>query len=246
MKVRGTGGTATPLTGVATTREPTAVEPVAAARSAGRMPDTATIAGIPETELSPKVQAAIGQLMAEVQDLRVELDQARKRINYLEQLADQDSLAPVMNRRAFVRELTRMMAFSERYGVPGSVLYFDVDDMKQINDTRGHVAGDAALKHIGDTLLREVRASDVVGRLGGDEFGVILAQSDQTAATAKAESLAAAIRGTPVTTNGQSFTIDISYGVHVFTTGDKVDDALDAADQAMYAQKRTNTPAAND
>jgi len=70
-----------------------------------------------------------------------------------------------------VRQLTRTIAFSHRYGVPASVVYFDVNNMKLINDEHGHPAGDAALCHIAGVLRENTRSSDIVGRLGGDEFG---------------------------------------------------------------------------
>ena len=114
--------------------------------------------------------------MHEVQRMRQELEQADKRVAYLEKLADEDSLVPVANRRAFVRELSRMVAYSERYNSVSSVLYFDIDGFKEINDKHGHAPGDAALQHIAEIFSLNVRESDVVGRLGGDEFGVILAQ----------------------------------------------------------------------
>ncbi|MEE8145917.1 MAG: diguanylate cyclase, partial [Kiloniellales bacterium] len=91
--------------------------------------------------------------MAEVQRLRDELERAKKRLNQLEALADRDALTPVLNRRAFVRELSRMMAFTVRYKTPSSVLYFDVNGMKQINDSLGHAAGDAALNHLAGVLV---------------------------------------------------------------------------------------------
>src|SRR3546814_11162996 len=77
-----------------------------------------------------------------------------------------------------------MAAFEERYGAAGAVLYFDVNGLKALNDTHGHAAGDAVLKRVCEILLRDTRASDVVGRLGGDEFGVILAQSGMEPAAA--------------------------------------------------------------
>ncbi|NIA68474.1 GGDEF domain-containing protein [Pelagibius litoralis] len=196
--------------------------------------------GIPEAELTPKVRQALQQLMVEVYQLRQDLDEAKQRVGYLEQLADQDTLAPVLNRRAFIRELTRMSAFAERYGAAGSVLYFDVNGMKQINDGHGHAAGDAALKRIAEVLLRNVRASDVVGRLGGDEFGVILAQSDLEVSNAKAESLAQAIAAEEIEWNGGTLSLSAAYGVHPLSAGQKVDEALEAADRAMYVNKRSN------
>jgi len=200
--------------------------------------DLTTLAGIPQTELTPQVSAAIGMLMAEVQKLREELSQSRKRIEFLETLADQDALAPVLNRRAFVRELTRMIAYSERYDVAGSVLYFDVDDMKQVNDQLGHAAGDAVLTRVAETLVRESRASDVVGRLGGDEYAVILSQADVQTAAAKAASLAQAVAAETIDWESEKINVTLSYGVHTFAGGEQVEQALDAADRAMYARKR--------
>ena len=89
--------------------------------------DTATVLGVPEAELTPKVRAALSQLMEEVDGIRNALQEAQRRIDYLERVADQDSLLPVYNRRAFVRELSRVMAYSERYGTPSGVIYFDIN-----------------------------------------------------------------------------------------------------------------------
>ncbi len=222
-------------------------DPVEPARPVGRSEtaghgqptDVATVMGIPEAELTPKVRAAIGELMAEVQRLRGELQQAVKRVGYLEELADQDTLTPVLNRRAFVRELSRTISFAERYDSTSSVLYFDLNDMKRINDTHGHGAGDAALSHVADVLVQSVRSSDIVGRLGGDEFGVILAQADRETAMTKAKELAAAIRAKPVEWNGERLVVEVAHGAHTFTGSEKVNDALDAADRAMYAHKQT-------
>ena len=197
--------------------------------------------GIPEAELTPKVRAAIGQLLEEVQRTRQELEQAKKRVDHLEQLADQDTLTPVLNRRAFVRELSRVMAFSERYGAASAVLYFDVNGLKAINDTHGHAAGDAALSHVAQVLMHQVRGSDIVGRLGGDEFGVILVQVDSQGAQAKATQLAQAIEAQPVAWNGDALTVGASFGVHSLTPGQQADEALDAADRAMYERKRNSS-----
>ena len=201
--------------------------------------DSVSILGIPDAELTPKVRGAIMGLLEEVQRLREELGQTGKRIAYLEQLADQDTLLPVINRRAFVRELSRMLSFGERYGVISSVLYFDVNGMKQINDTYGHAAGDAALGRVARVLAGSVRESDVVGRLGGDEFGVILAQSEIPLAHEKAESLAAQIAAAPLEWKGELLPIRVSYGAYAFAgDGSSADSVLEQADKAMYERKR--------
>jgi diguanylate cyclase (GGDEF)-like protein len=211
----------------------------AASESAAPRPitDSSSVLGIPPNELTPKVQHAIEQLMEEVESLRRELDQSRQRITYLEQLADQDALAPVANRRAFVRELTRIMAFSERYNAPSSLIYFDVNGLKPINDTYGHPAGDAALMRIADLLLENVRESDVVGRLGGDEFGVILSHADEATAREKAISLVETIAAHPLDWNGHEIPVAVSYGIYIFQGGDSPGQALAAADRAMYENK---------
>jgi diguanylate cyclase (GGDEF)-like protein len=214
----------------------------AAASAYGKAAEV-SLAGIPEAELTPKVRAALLALMEEVQQLRGELQDSKARISYLERLADEDSLTPLANRRAFVRELGRMVSFAQRYGVPASVLYFDVNGMKEINDRHGHAAGDAALLHVAKLLVDNVRSSDVVGRLGGDEFGVILAQTDDERARAKAESLARTIEATPLSWDGNDIPISAAHGAYSFSGQDDAMQAIAAADRAMYDHKRTQRPA---
>ena len=196
------------------------------------------LAGISEESLSPELRAAVAGLAAERDRLREELAKARVKIASLERLADEDALTPVANRRAFVRQLTRMIAFTHRYGVPASVVYFDVNNMKQINDAHGHPAGDAALRHIAGVLRDNIRSSDVVGRLGGDEFGVILAQTDEEQAHGKAAALAEAIVRAPLRWDGLDLPVSAAYGVHSFSGNDDPQHAIEAADRAMYEQKR--------
>jgi diguanylate cyclase (GGDEF)-like protein len=204
-----------------------------------RHADAAALPGIDGGALTPELREAVGRLADELHRLREELARARSRIASLERLADEDALIPVANRRAFVRQLTQMIAFSHRYGVPASVVYFDVNNMKHINDAHGHPAGDAALRRIATVLRDNVRASDTVGRLGGDEFGVILAQTDEAQAQAKAASLAAAIAAEPLPWGEATIAVSAAYGVYAFTSDDDPQQALEAADRAMYEQKRT-------
>jgi diguanylate cyclase (GGDEF)-like protein len=188
------------------------------------------------------LDSELTRLQAERELMQRELEDARARIALLERLADEDSLAPIANRRAFVRELSRMIAFTRRYGPPSSVIYFDVNGMKQINDTHGHPAGDAALRHVAEILSKNVRESDIVGRLGGDEFGVILAQTSQEQANAKAVALAQAIASTSLHWGKFDITVTAAYGVYSFTGSDDAQVAIEAADKAMYKQKRVRQP----
>ncbi|MEQ9641205.1 MAG: GGDEF domain-containing protein [Alphaproteobacteria bacterium] len=240
-------GETRPVSGVGGTRrekDATARYQKAAALGDSAPVDSTSILGIPETELTPKVRSAIMTLMAEVDRLRQELEQTKGRLGNLEQLADQDTLAPVANRRAFVRELSRVISYSERYKAPSSLVYFDLNAFKSINDSMGHAAGDAALLHVAKLLVDNIRESDVVGRLGGDEFGVILAHADEAQAQEKAVSLVQLIADTPVEFNGKVFHVQLAYGISTFAGGESVSDAIAAADRAMYANKAAGKKAA--
>ena len=206
--------------------------------SARSIEDVATFLGISQAELTKNVHNGLAQLLVEVDRLRQELEARERRIAYLERLADEDPLTPILNRRAFVRELSRMMAYAERYGVTSSVLFFDVNGMKRINDTFGHATGDDVLTNIANCLLGNVRSSDVVGRLGGDEFGVLLAQTDERAAANKAADLAAVIQADTGALEGKTLDVSVSFGVFTFDGKGEPQEVLDAADKKMYRQKQ--------
>jgi diguanylate cyclase (GGDEF)-like protein len=207
-------------------------------------PVPASVLGIPEAEFTPRVRDAIMGLMSEVDTLRRELGETRKRLDEVEKAADQDGLLPLLNRRAFVRELTRYIAFTGRYNTPASLIYFDLNHMKTVNDSHGHAAGDAVLKHFADVLQAHVRDSDSVGRLGGDEFGVLLSHAGQEQALKKADALAEALRGQPAIFNGAAIEVSFAYGAFELKAGDNADIAMARADEAMYRHKRAGRPAA--
>jgi diguanylate cyclase (GGDEF)-like protein len=204
----------------------------------------ASVLGIPEAEFTPKVRDAIMGLMGEVDNLRRELIQTRAWLEDVEKAADQDGMLPLLNRRAFVRELTRYIAFTGRYNTPASLIYFDLNHLKRTNDTYGHAAGDAVLSHFADVLQTHVRDSDCVGRLGGDEFGVLLSHANQEQALKKADILAAALEDSPTSWNGHAIPVSFAYGAFELKPGDNPDTAMARADQAMYAQKKSQRSAA--
>ena len=237
MKVTQTTRThrASPLRAVRSSGATTESEAPRAARS---VDDVATFLGIAPAELTESVRAGLQRLLEEVEALRQQVSIREKRIAYLERLADEDPLMPILNRRAVVRELTRMMAYCERYGTASSVLFIDVNGMKQINDVHGHATGDAALTHIANVLINNVRATDAVGRLGGDEFAVLLANADQAQAVAKGNELARLVAAEPIGHDGVDLTVRIAFGAFCFDGGGDAQTALEAADRAMYEQKR--------
>jgi diguanylate cyclase (GGDEF)-like protein len=204
--------------------------------------DVLRLLGLSERELTPGVRSALLHLVEEVASLRQELAATQRRLSELERLADEDSLAPIRNRRAFLRDLARTIGHVERYGTPFSLLYFDVNGLKAINDRFGHAAGDAALIHVADVLTANTRSSDIVGRLGGDEFAVLLALVDERTARDKARRLAGAIAGADFRWQGLPIAMSVAYGAYPLIPREDAQVALAAADRAMYRQKREPEP----
>ena len=144
--------------------------------------------------------------------------------------ATHDALTELPNRREFDRLLLRELERSRRYGEIFSLAVIDLDQFKELNDTRGHHAGDALLRHAADTIQQACRASDVPGRLGGDEFGLLLPETNQFAAAALCERLRAEVETLA--------DVSLSWGVAEYPTHGVTTGALmRAADAAMYASK---------
>jgi diguanylate cyclase (GGDEF)-like protein len=200
--------------------------------------DQASFMGVAEAELTPAVRAAIQTLLGEVEDLRGEVSRLKARLAEIETLADRDALTPLLNRRALMRELGRVRTFAQRYGAVASLVYFDLDDLKSVNDRFGHAAGDACLKAVADRLLANVRDGDVVGRMGGDEFAVILVQADRATAEAKAATLARAVEADPLRFGDWSAPLHVSWGVREITQDVEPEALVAEADAAMYLRKR--------
>lgn len=195
--------------------------------------------GLRRSRLPLAVRSAVDLLMAETAMLAQENADLAEKLAVAEALADRDPLVPVFNRRAFLRELQRVVSYVERYKTQAAVLFLDMDGFKAVNDSYGHAVGDAALCHIGRILLHQVRDSDIVGRVGGDEFAVVLANAAPEEARRKAQALAATIGETPFIYEGVHHRLGATLGVHTFGgAGVEGAEALIArADEAMYAAK---------
>ncbi len=200
--------------------------------------DSTSIMGIPEAELTPKVRDAIMTLMEEVDRLRRSVDGINQRLADAEKLADQDPLLPIYNRRAFVRELTRVQATVERYDSAASLIYIDLNGFKAINDAHGHQAGDYVLAEFSKRLVSAVRETDIVGRLGGDEFGLILSRTDHDAASTLATRLPGELERNPIVWEGSALDVGLSYGIVPVQSGVNAEQALNDADSKMYEQKQ--------
>ena len=179
----------------------------------------------------------VSELRTELERLAGELEEMRSHAATLESLALEDPLTGLLNRRGFMRDLSRAIAYRARYDTPIALLMSDLDRFKPINDTYGHEVGDRALEHLAGLLRSNIRSSDCLGRLGGDEFALILWQVDEDTARAKAASLRAMVAGTPLQVAGLTLTLSTSIGVAALEAADTPEQALMRADQAMYRQK---------
>jgi diguanylate cyclase (GGDEF)-like protein len=169
--------------------------------------------------------------------LRASLAEMRERLQELELLADTDTLTPLPNRRRFLRELERVVSQSARHGTPAAVLYIDLNSLKRVNDRHGHVGGDAALIHIARLLAGLIRGTDVVARIGGDEFGLILDHLDHNSAIETAERISRCIASSPVDLGGAQVPLQAAIGVATILPGDSADDVMRRADRNMYLAK---------
>ena len=154
----------------------------------------------------------------------------------LRRLADSDPLTEVFNRRRFLVEFERHLAVAKRYGAGGALLLLDIDRLKQINDTHGHLAGDRVIITTAELLSVRARASDVVARLGGDEFAMLLPAASEDDSIAVADELLNRLRGTPAAELPGPFTVSI--GVASVSGSTDAETLLERADSAMYLAKR--------
>lgn len=179
-----------------------------------------------------------GDLTTEIVRLRAEVEALRLRAEAAEAAADTDVLTPTLNRRGFVGALNRTMAYCQRHGVPAVLLYLDLDGFKRVNDELGHAAGDAALVQVARLMLTNLRESDAVGRLGGDEFGLLMLNAGVEEGREKARKLSAAMVDEGFTWEGTRVALGGSFGVRGWTDHTDAEVWLAEADAAMWLRKK--------
>lgn len=167
--------------------------------------------------------------------------EANLALRKMAQMATRDELTGVYNRRFFVEALEREMTRAKRYGTDLVILMIDMDYFKRVNDTYGHIAGDMVLREIGKMLLDSMRQSDLICRYGGEEFAVILPNTDVEKATVVSERFRERVNKHQFEYDSKKLQITVSIGIASFDrSNDKQSptELVDNADQALYQAKR--------
>lgn len=179
----------------------------------------------------------VERLIDEIGRLRGQVAQLQQRVEQLDQLAHQDTLINLPNRRGFMRELEQLVERVSRYGNSAAMLFVDLDGLKMINDTFGHRAGDVALIQVAELLTAGVRRRDVVARLGGDEFGILLENADEQSARETAHRLDELIAGCEFLHEGDELPLSVAIGVGMIDGSESPDVVMARADEEMYRRK---------
>lgn len=161
------------------------------------------------------------------------------RISLLQSAAT-DSLTEALTRRAFKQEADQLISLALRHQHDIACIVLDVDHFKSVNDTHGHAAGDEVLKSVASTCKGALRAGDLFGRLGGEEFAILLPHVDREGAVAAAEKVRALIAAHTVSTGGRALNVTASFGISALSiVGKDIETLLAQADAAMYKAKHT-------
>ena len=201
--------------------------------------------GLAWTELSLRrfqVDNAVqrAQVEAEGKQLKNEIARRMALENELRVQATTDALTALSNRRAFMQRFEHELARAQRHGPPPTLAILDIDHFKKINDVHGHPAGDAVIAHLASLLRASVRNVDIVGRIGGEEFAVVLVETSADMGQPVIDRLIERVRNTTVDApDGKVLRFTVSIGSTEIQWGDVVDTAIQRADDALYEAKNT-------
>ncbi len=187
-------------------------------------------------ELMRQMVSVNRTLQSRLSDAELELQQQRDQLKKHEYEARTDALTGLPNRRAFDEACARSLAHWQRYGRYFTLMLLDVDSFKQFNDRFGHLAGDTVLQAVAD-CLKGARTTDLVCRFGGEEFAILLTETELPDALIPAERMRQALARQAVMIDGTRHRVTVSIGVATVLPGESVTGLVERADAALYAAK---------
>jgi diguanylate cyclase (GGDEF)-like protein len=176
-------------------------------------------------------------LINKIEQLGSEIEKLEARVRALDKLANRDTLVDLPNRRSFLLRLERLIGRVGRRDTAAAMLFVDVNGLKTINDTFGHNAGDQALIEVARLLVASVRKTDFVARMHGDEFGILLDQTDEWTAWKMAVRIFETVGAAQLCVDGKFWPLGVAVGVGVIEPGDDPQSVIERADQQMYRVK---------
>ena len=191
-----------------------------------------TIDWLAQAPLTPEQREVWNTMRAEVVSSREAIRDLNKRIRLLEHPPAEEQMS-VLTRPEFNREVARMLAFNQRYGGASSVIYINLENMNGVAERYGKSVANAAIRETSNILMKSVRGSDIVGRLAGDEFGVLLGQCDNVNAWKKGEFISSQLHKVLSEVHGCKLEINVCYGAYTFQDNQDVGIGLKEAAQVM-------------
>ncbi|VAW04083.1 diguanylate cyclase/phosphodiesterase (GGDEF & EAL domains) with PAS/PAC sensor(s) [hydrothermal vent metagenome] len=170
--------------------------------------------------------------------LGTEISELKRKLNDMEQYALHDTLTGLANRRQFIESLEHRIMRCQRYGDTTALLFLDVNNLKAVNDECGHSAGDALLIRLSEILSANIRGSDMVARIGGDEFAILLDNLDADKVDNKIDLLLKRIDSSHIEHDGRKIPLGVAIGYCFVGPIDTIPDLMSRADAAMYKAKK--------
>jgi diguanylate cyclase (GGDEF)-like protein len=197
------------------------------------MQDIAALHGIDEADIEPDLRRVFVALLEEVAHLRENLDRNQKRVEFLTELSDRDPVSSLLNRRAFIRELTHGLTLLANDNGHGCLALLRVENLGEIHQARGLAIGDAVVEHVGELLGNNMMLGDIVGRVEGAVFGLIMVGRNVAGAQEETHAMVASLESHPLVHQSVEIPLSIKWALHILTPGEDAAEAMAAVDHAL-------------